>query len=199
MYNDVSELVRLQPVAAASDDWQPVEVEEEVPVEEEAPLVEEELQETPFVETEVEAVEQEAAPAPRKYKVEDIEGIGPAYAAILSEVGITTTEELLDAAATRKGRAELAEKTSISEKLILKWANRADLMRVPGIGEEYSDLLEAAGVDTVKELRRRIPENLHDAMLKANEQNKLVRRPPHLSEVKAWVEASKLIEPKMLY
>ncbi len=100
---------------------------------------------------------------------------------------------------TRKGRFELAEKTSISEKLILKWANRADLMRVPGIGEEYSDLLEAAGVDTVKELRRRLPENLHDAMLKVNEQDKLVRRPPHLSEVQAWVEAAKIIDPKMSY
>ena len=93
----------------------------------------------------------------------------------------------------------MLRRTSISEKLILKWANRADLMRVPGIGEEYSDLLEAAGVDTVKELRRRIPENLHDAMLKVNEQDKLVRRPPHLSEVQAWVEAAKHHRAKDAY
>jgi PAS domain S-box-containing protein len=187
MYHDVSELVSAQPVPVAADEWQPVQTEEEAPQEELA------------VEPEVPVVEEATGPAPRKYKVEEIEGIGPAYAAILSGVGIITTEELLDAAATRKGRADLAEQTSISEKLILKWANRADLMRVPGIGEEYSDLLEAAGVDTVKELRRRIPENLYDAMLKVNEQDKLVRRPPHLSEVQAWVEASKAIEPKMLY
>ena len=180
MYHDVSELVNVQPAPAAPDEWQPVQAEAEVPAAE--PVV-----------------EPEPAPKPRKYKVEEIEGIGPAYAAILTGIGITTTEELLDAASTRKGRAELAEKTSISEKLILKWANRADLMRVPGIGEEYSDLLEAAGVDTVKELRRRIPENLHDVMLKVNEQDKLVRRPPHLSEVQAWVEAAKAIDPKMLY
>jgi PAS domain S-box-containing protein len=187
MYHDVSELGRLQPAPVAPDEWQPVQVEEE------APLVEQ------VGEPEAPQVEQVSAPPPRKYKIEEIEGIGPAYAAILAGIGITTTEELLDAASTRKGRFELAEKTSISEKLILKWANRADLMRVPGIGEEYSDLLEAAGVDTVKELRRRLPENLHDAMLKVNEQSKLVRRPPHLSEVQAWVEAAKTIDPKMSY
>ena len=187
MYHDVSELVRTQPAAIPVDDWQPAQPEEEA------------LPEEQVVEPEAPVEEPAAGFTPRKYKVEEIEGIGPAYAAILSGIGIFTTEELLDAAATRKGRAELAERTSISEKLILKWANRADLMRVPGIGEEYSDLLEAAGVDTVKELRRRIPENLHDAMLKVNEQDKLVRRPPHLSEVQAWVEAAKLIEPRMLY
>jgi len=194
MYHDVSELGRLQPVPVTPDEWQAVQAEEEAPLAEQAVELE-----SPLAEQEAPVVEQVGVPAPRKYKVEDIEGIGPAYAAILSEVGIITTEELLDVASTRKGRSELAEKTSISEKLILKWANRADLMRVPGIGEEYSDLLEAAGVDTVKELRRRLPENLHDAMLKVNEQDKLVRRPPHLSEVQAWVEAAKIIDPKMSY
>jgi PAS domain S-box-containing protein len=198
MYHDVSYLVRAQPVPVAMDEWQPVQPEAEAPLEEEAVEPAEAVEEQ-VVEAEAPLVEAAGAPAARKYKVEEIEGIGPAYAAILSGIGILTTEDLLDAAATRKGRADLAEKTSISEKLVLKWANRADLMRVPGIGEEYSDLLEAAGVDTVKELRKRIPENLHDAILKVNERDKLVRRPPHLSEVQAWVEAAKTIEPKMLY
>jgi PAS domain S-box-containing protein len=187
MYHDVSELMRVQSEPAPEEE----SVQEQV--EEASPLAEQ------VVDDGAPLVEQPARPAPRVYKVEEIEGIGPAYAVILSGAGIITTEDLLDSAATRKGRTELAEKTSISEKLILKWANRADLMRVPGIGEEYSDLLEAAGVDTVKELRRRVPENLHDAMLKVNEQSKLVRRPPHLSEVRAWVEAAKSIEPKMVY
>jgi predicted flap endonuclease-1-like 5' DNA nuclease len=86
--------------------------------------------------------------------VEKIEGIGPSYAQRLSLVGITNTDDLLRLGASRKGREQLAELTGLSGKLILAWVNRADLMRVPGIGEEYSDLLELAGVDTVKELRR---------------------------------------------
>jgi hypothetical protein len=83
--------------------------------------------------------------------------------------------------------------------LVLKWVNMADLMRIKGIGEEYSELLEKAGVDTVRELRNRIPENLHAAMLKANETHKLVRRPPHLSEVASWIKEAKESEPVMTY
>ncbi|OGO41882.1 MAG: ferredoxin [Chloroflexi bacterium RBG_16_58_14] len=128
-----------------------------------------------------------------------IEGIGPVYARALEEVGIITTEDLLDVAATRKGRADLAEKIGLSLKLILKWANKADLMRVPGVGEEFSDLLEATGVDTVKELRNRNPENLYRAMLEKNEEKSLVRRTPFLTEVQAWVQAAKEIEPRMTY
>ncbi|MCK4975724.1 MAG: DUF4332 domain-containing protein, partial [Anaerolineales bacterium] len=84
-------------------------------------------------------------------------------------------------------------------KLILKWVNRADLMRVPGVGEEYSDLLEAAGVDTIKELRNRNPEHLYQALLEVNEQKSLVRRAPHQSEVEAWVQAAEDIDPLLTY
>lgn len=128
-------------------------------------------------------------------KIEAIEGIGPTYAAKLGEAGIRTTEGLLKAGASRKGRMDLAEKTGITDSKILEWVNRADLMRVKGVGEEYSDLLEAAGVDTVKELRNRNAENLFNAMLKVNEEKKLVRRPPSQKEVTGWVEAAKALEP----
>ena len=128
-------------------------------------------------------------------KIEAIEGIGPTFAAKLGEAGIRTTEGLLKAGASRKGRMDLAEKTGIPDSKILEWVNRADLMRVKGVGEEYSDLLEAAGVDTVKELRNRNAENLFNAMLKVNEEKKLVRRPPSQKEVTGWVEAAKGLEP----
>jgi predicted flap endonuclease-1-like 5' DNA nuclease len=132
-------------------------------------------------------------------KVETIEGIGPVYAAKLGEIGILTTEDLLTAGATRKGRQELVEKTGVSDKLVLRWVNIADLMRVPGIGEEYSELLEAAGVDTVKELRNRNPNNLYNALIVANNEKNLVRRVPHLTEVQSWVQAAKELEPRMRY
>ncbi len=130
-------------------------------------------------------------------KIEAIEGIGDAYAAKLREIGIKTTEQFLERAATRKGRKELAETLDISEKLILKWANRADLFRIKGIGEEYSDLLEAAGVDTVPELAQRNPENLHQKLLEVNAEKKLVRRPPSLKAVSSWVAQAKEL-PRVL-
>jgi predicted flap endonuclease-1-like 5' DNA nuclease len=143
-----------------------------------------------------------AVPAPvarHKVPVETIEGIGPVYAAKLKETGILFVADLLEAGASRKGREGLVEKTGISATLMLKWVNMADLMRISGVGEEYSELLEAAGVDTVKELRNRNPENLYQAMLQANEQRKMVRRTPHLSEVQSWVEQAKQLEPVLTY
>jgi predicted flap endonuclease-1-like 5' DNA nuclease len=134
-----------------------------------------------------------------KVDIETIEGIGPIYAAKLKEIDISTTADLLDAGASRKGREELVEKTGVSSKLILKWVNIADLMRISGVGEEYSELLEAAGVDTVKELKMRNPDNLHQAMVQVNEQRKLVRRTPHLSEVQDWVEQAKQLEAVITY
>ena len=128
-------------------------------------------------------------------KLIDVEGIGPVYAEKLAPFGITTTAGLLKVAASRKGRAALAAKAEISEKLILEWVNHADLVRVKGVGSEYSDLLEEAGVDTVKELRNRNPENLYNAILEANRKKKLVRRVPSLKEVTAWVVAAKQLEP----
>ncbi len=123
----------------------------------------------------------------------DIEGIGPVYAKKLTEAGIKTTDDLLKTGATVKMREELVKKTGIEHKLILKWVNMADLYRIKGIGSEYSDLLERAGVDTVVELAKRVPENLHAKILEVNTEKKLVRRPPPLSAVKDWVEqATKL-------
>jgi PAS domain S-box-containing protein len=141
----------------------------------------------------------EAAPPLSGPPVEIIEGVGRAYAARLAEASIHTTSDLLHAGATRAGRKRLAEQTGLSSKLILRWVNIADLIRIPGIGEEYSQLLEAAGVDTVKELRNRTPQNLHQRMVEANEQKELVRRPPHLSEVEAWVAAARESETVVEY
>lgn len=120
-----------------------------------------------------------------------IEGIGPKYAKTLAKAGIKTTQGLLKAGATPKGRQELEETTGISGKLILEWVNLADLFRIKGVGEEYSDLLEEAGVDTVKELAQRKPENLHQKILEVNAAKKLVRQVPSESQVKDWVAQAK--------
>ena len=132
-------------------------------------------------------------------KIEKIEGIGAKYGKILRNNGIATTDALLKKGATKKGRVEVAKATKISEKLILEWVNLSDLMRITGIGEEYSDLLEEAGVDTVKELRNRVPENLHKKILEVNTKKKLVRRPPALSMVKSWVKQAKKLKPVVSY
>ena len=132
-------------------------------------------------------------------KIEAVEGIGPTYAKKLKEAGIDTTDELLEACCTRKGREEIAEKTGISTKLILEWVNLSDLFRIKGIGEEYSDLIEEAGVDTVAELARRNPENLHAKIIEVNEEKELVRRPPSLEQVRGWVEQAKKLPRKVEY
>ncbi len=124
-------------------------------------------------------------------KLEVIEGIGPVYAAKLREAGIATTEALLKKGATRQGRKELAAKTGLSEKQLLEWINHLDLFRIKGIGPEYADLLEAAGVDTVPELAQRNPENLYQKLLTVNAEKKLVRRLPTLDMVKGWIEQAK--------
>jgi predicted flap endonuclease-1-like 5' DNA nuclease len=132
-------------------------------------------------------------------KLERIEGIGPVYAEKLRAAGIATVEKLLDAGATPRGRQELEEATDIGHKLILEWVNLADLMRIKGVSEEYSDLLEEAGVDTVKELRNRNPDNLHAALVKTNQEKNLVRRAPSRREVADWVEQAKTLPPKVTY
>lgn len=124
-------------------------------------------------------------------KISDIEGVGSVYAEKLMGVDISTVEKLLEAGATRKGRKEIAEKTGISDTLILEWVNLADLFRIKGIGEEFSDLLEEAGVDTVKELAQRNAENLVAKIEEINTEKELVRRTPNLNMVKDWIDQAK--------
>jgi predicted flap endonuclease-1-like 5' DNA nuclease len=129
----------------------------------------------------------------------DIEGIGKVYAAKLEAAGISTVESLLERGATPKGRQDLAEQTDIGGKLILEWVNLADLFRIKGIGEEFSDLLEEAGVDTVPELAQRNPENLHSKLVEVNEAKKLVRRVPGLSQVQDWVAQARELPRVVTY
>jgi predicted flap endonuclease-1-like 5' DNA nuclease len=133
------------------------------------------------------------------YPIISIEGVGPINAEKLKKVGITTTDKLLERGKDPKGRKELAASAEIDESRILKWANMADLMRVKGIGEEFSELLEAAGVDTVKELRHRSSTNLAKALIEINEMRKLVRAVPPESVVATWIEQAKGLDPIMVY
>lgn len=132
-------------------------------------------------------------------KLIKIEGIGPVYAQKLAEVGVVTVEALLEKGTTPKGRDALAEQTGVSEKLILEWVNHADLFRIKGVGEEYSDLLEESGVDTVPELAQRNAANLHAKMIEVNAAKKLVRRLPTQSQVADWVDQAKKLPRVITY
>jgi predicted flap endonuclease-1-like 5' DNA nuclease len=126
-------------------------------------------------------------------RIADIEGIGPAYAAKLNGIGIRTTQALLDKGCTPQDRKLLAVTAGVGESLILEWVNLADLYRIKGIGSEYSDLLEEAGVDTAVELANRVPENLLAKMVEVNKTRNLVNKMPGLKQVKAWVaQANKM-------
>jgi predicted flap endonuclease-1-like 5' DNA nuclease len=131
--------------------------------------------------------------------ISDVEGIGPANAEKLKAAGVATTDALLEAGASPKGRKTLAEKAGISEKLILEWVNHVDLYRIKGVGSEYADLLEEAGVDTVVELGNRNPANLAKQMTETNEKKKLVRKLPTEDQVKDWVAQAKKLERKITY
>lgn len=133
------------------------------------------------------------------YKIEEIEGIGPVYAEKLRAAGISTTEELLEKGATRKGREEIAEATEISERLILKWTNHADLFRIKGVAGQFAELLEAAGVDTVKEFRHRVAANLYPRLVEVNEQRNLCNRVPSVAELEKMIEQAKTLEPVITY
>lgn len=133
------------------------------------------------------------------YKIDVIEGIGDVYAEKLTAVGIKTTEELLAKCATPKGRKDLGEETGISDKLILKWTNHADLMRINGIGGQFAELLEASGVDTVKELKHRVPANLKAKLDEVNAVKNLVNRVPNLPEVEKMIEQAKGLEAVITY
>lgn len=129
----------------------------------------------------------------------EIEGIGRVNAAKLNKAGVRGTNGLLEMGATRKGRQELSKATHFAPKTILEWVNRADLFRVNGVGTQYSDLLEAAGVDTVVELAKRKPEALFETMSKVNAQKNLVNQLPALSLVKAWVKNAKSLKRVVEY
>jgi len=132
-------------------------------------------------------------------KIMAIEGIGEVYAQRLQEAGIRTTQALLEKGASPQGRKEIAEKTGITGTLILEWVNHADLFRIKGVGEEYSDLLEAAGVDTVPELAQRNPEHLYQKLVEVNQEKKLVRRLPTQAQVSDWIEQSKQLPRVVTY
>lgn len=124
-------------------------------------------------------------------KIIDIEGIGVQYADKLTKAGVSSVRALLERGATPKGRQELAETAGVAPEKILEWVNHADLYRIKGVGSEYSDLLEEAGVDTVVELARRNAANLVTRMTEVNQQKKLVRRLPVLSQVENWIAQAK--------
>jgi predicted flap endonuclease-1-like 5' DNA nuclease len=132
--------------------------------------------------------------------ISDIEGIGSAFAAKLRKANVRSVQALLKQGGSKTGRNNLAQKTGIDETLILKWVNMADLYRVKGIGSEYSELLEKAGVDTVKELKNRKAQNLYEKMKTVNSSGRpLVRLVPGLKRVESWIEQAKKLDPKVTY
>lgn len=133
------------------------------------------------------------------YKIIDIEGIGNVNAKKLVEAGINTVDDLLQKAKTPAGRKTLEETTGISGKSILKWTNHADLMRINGVGPQFSELLEAAGVDTVKELKHRVADNLQQKLEEINNKKNLVNRVPSVSEVQKMIDQAKELPAIMEY
>lgn len=129
--------------------------------------------------------------------IEKIEGIGPKFGAALRKVGIRTVDDLLEAGSDKRSRAALAAKTGISEARILKCVNMADLFRINGVASQYAELLECAGVDTVKELKHRNAENLAARMSEVNTEKRLVRRPPSATVVSAWISQAQKLPSKV--
>ncbi len=132
-------------------------------------------------------------------KLTTVEGIGAVYAQKLAEAGIGTTDAFLEQGASPQGRKEIAAKTGISARLILEWLNHVDLFRVQGVGEEYADLLEAAGVDTVPELAQRNAANLYEKLAQVNAEKSLVRQLPGKNQVASWVAHAKELPRKITY
>ncbi|MGN6507970.1 MAG: DUF4332 domain-containing protein [Chitinophaga sp.] len=133
------------------------------------------------------------------YPIQEIQGIGPNYANKLTGIGINTVAKLLEDGGTKAGRTRLAESTGIPESVILTWVNHADLMRINGVGDQFAELLEAAGVDTVKELRTRNAENLHAKVSELNAVKNLSGRVPSLSEIQGMIDQAKDLEPVLTY
>ena len=133
------------------------------------------------------------------YKIIDIQGIGPVYAEKLTAIGIKTVPQLLEKGKTAKGRKELEESTGIRHDLILTWVNHADLFRVKGVGPQFSELLEAAGVDTVKELAHRNAANLEKTMIEVNEKEHRTRRVPTAAELQKMIDIAKELPGVVTY
>ena len=133
------------------------------------------------------------------YKIEEIEGIGPSYAQKLAAANIKKTGDLLKHCADRKGRATTAKSTGVSESLLLKWANMADMMRIKGVGRQYAEMLEAAGVDTVKELATRRPDNLATKMAEINKAKKLAKAVPAEKLIGEWIASAKATKPTITH
>lgn len=131
--------------------------------------------------------------------IQDVEGIGPKYAEILRKQGIDTTEKLLQAGGSRVGRKELAEKTSINEYRLLKWVNMCDLFRIKGVAGQFAELLEGAGVDTVKELRIRNANNLSMQMSEVNEVKRLCKTTPGVKTVAEWITQARSLDPMVTH
>ena len=128
-------------------------------------------------------------------KINEIEGIGPAYAEKLQSAGITTVEGLLEAGASKAGRKKIAADSGIDESKILDWVNMADLFRIKGIASQFAELLKASGVDTVKELRNRKPDNLHAKLVEVQAEKKITRTVPGLNQVEGYVNQAKALSP----
>ena len=190
---EVTEATEATEVTEASEEAEEAEVAEEATVKEPAPAAEMVVAEEPSATSAPEEEEK------FKASLEYVEGIGPVYAAKLNAIGINSLLDLLEKGAYPKGREEIAENAEIGHELVLSWVNHVDLYRIKGVGSEYADLLERAGVDTVVELSRRNPENLLAALETVNEDQKLVRKMPVLSQVQDWIEQAKSLPRKINY
>lgn len=133
------------------------------------------------------------------YKIDEIEGIGPVFAKTLASAKINTTDDFLNLCCDAKGRKKVSTETELNEGQLLNWANMADLMRVSGIGPQFSELLKAAGVDTIKELRTRNAENLATKMTEVNEEKHLAKTSPKTDMVQGWIEKAKTMDPKITH
>jgi predicted flap endonuclease-1-like 5' DNA nuclease len=133
------------------------------------------------------------------YKIEEIEGIGPTFGEKLTAAGVKTTDDLLANCANAAGRKKAAEATGLSEGQLLKWANMADMMRIKGIGPQFAELLEASGVDTVKELRARSAENLASKMSEVNEVRNLTNAVPAMATITGWIEQAQKMDPTITH
>ena len=134
-----------------------------------------------------------------RYKVEEIERIGPAHGRKLGEVGIVVADDLLRICGSASGRRAVAAVTGLDQAQLLKWANLADLMRISGVGKQFSELLEAAGVDTIKVLRNRNAENLAAKIRELNAAKHFVRATPSSDQVASWVEQAKGLKPSITH